>query len=86
MPVDEELQLEAIPPLKAPSFTHRREVGIFNVGEGDGLVRAGDEVFQLGYKEALYIGSGDRDVSFGSQEPDRISTAPRPTRPIPPAR
>lgn len=71
MPVGEELQLEAIPPLKAPSFTHRREVGIFNVGEGDGLVRAGDEVFRLGYKEALYIGSGDRDVSFGSQEPDR---------------
>lgn len=71
MPVDEELQLEAIPPLKAPSFTHRREMGIFNVGEGDGLVRAGDEVFRLGYKEALYIGSGDRDVSFGSQEPDR---------------
>ena len=71
MPVGEELQLEAIPPLKAPSFTHRREVGIFNVGEGDGLVRVGDEVFRLGYKEALYIGSGDRDVSFGSQEPDR---------------
>lgn len=71
MPVGEELQLEAIPPLKAPSFTHRREMGIFNVGEGDGLVRAGDEVFRLGYKEALYIGSGDRDVSFGSQEPDR---------------
>lgn len=71
MPVDEELQLEAIPPLKAPSFTHRREMGIFNVGEGDGLVRVGDEVFRLGYKEALYIGSGDRDVSFSSQEPDR---------------
>ena len=32
MPVSEELPLEAIDPLKAPFFTTRREVGIFNVG------------------------------------------------------
>ena len=31
MPVGQELLLEAIDPLKAPFFTTRREVGIYNV-------------------------------------------------------
>lgn len=66
MPVDEPLVLEAIDPLKAPHFTTRREVGIYNVGMGPGEVVAGDEHFTLGYKEALYIGRGDRDVTFRS--------------------
>jgi 4-deoxy-L-threo-5-hexosulose-uronate ketol-isomerase len=68
MPVNEELLLEAIDPLKAPFFTSRREVGIYNVG-GPGCVIVGDEVFELGYKEALYIGMGDREVRFTSLTP-----------------
>ena len=68
MPVSEELKLEAIDPLKAPYFTTRREVGIFNVGEGNAIVRVGEEEFELAYKEALYIGSGDRDVVFCSKD------------------
>ncbi len=68
MPVNEELKLEAIDPLKAPFFTTRREVGIFNVGQGMAIVRVGDEVFELAYKEALYIGSGDRDVTFACKD------------------
>ena len=67
MPVKETLLLEAIDPLKAPYFTTRREVGIFNVG-GAGTVRVGDETFELAYKEALYIGSGDREVYFSSND------------------
>lgn len=68
MPVGEELRLEAIDPLKAPFFTTRREIGIFNVGAGEGIVKVGDETFELGYKEALYIGSGDREVIFCSKD------------------
>ena len=67
MPVKEELKLEAIDPLKATSFTYRREIGIYNVG-GAGSIKVGDEVFDLGYKEALYIGSGDREVVFCSKD------------------
>ena len=67
MPVDEALRLEAIDPLKAPFFTTRREIGIFNVG-GDGEVTVGDETYHLHYKEALYIGCGDRDVIFKSDD------------------
>lgn len=68
MPVNEKLKLEAIDPLKAPYFTTRREIGIFNVGEGVGVVQVGEEVFELGFKEALYIGSGERDVFFESKD------------------
>ena len=67
MPVGEELTLEAIDPLKAAYFTTRREIGVFNVG-GCGSVRVGNEVFDLDYKEALYIGSGERDVVFMSRD------------------
>ena len=67
MPVNEALLLEAIDPLKADHFTTRREVGIFNVG-GKGIVRVGNETFELDYKEALYIGRGDYDVTFSSAD------------------
>ena len=70
MPVEEDLLLEAIDPLKAPFFTTRREVGIFNVG-GSGTIRVGDETFHLDFKEALYIGKGDREVVFGSDNNER---------------
>lgn len=66
MPVNETLTLEAINPLKARWFTERREVGVFNVGQGAGRVTVGDETFTLNYKEALYIGRGERDVVFES--------------------
>ncbi len=67
MPVNDVLPLEAIDPLKADYFTQRREVGVFNVG-GAGTVTVGDEVFELDFKEALYIGRGDREVTFASKD------------------
>ena len=68
MPVGEVLKLEAIDPLKAPYFLTRREMGIFNVG-GPGVVKSGNAVFELDYKEALYLGSGDREITFESKVP-----------------
>lgn len=68
MPVKEKLVLESIDPLKAKHFTTRRELGIFNVGEGKGIITVGNETFELDNKEALYIGSGDRDVIFTSKD------------------
>ena len=70
-PVGETVPLEAIDPLKAPHFATRREIGIFNVGEGEGVVTVGDEQYELGYKDALYIGSGDREVTFASKDANR---------------
>ena len=68
MPVGESLKLEAIDPLKAPYFLTRRELGVFNVGKGKGIVKVGNDVFELDYKEALYLGSGDREVYFESAD------------------
>ncbi len=56
MPVGETLRLEAIDPLKQPVFLMSRELGIYNVG-GKGRIKVGDDVFELDYKEALYLGS-----------------------------
>ncbi|MCQ2347986.1 MAG: 5-dehydro-4-deoxy-D-glucuronate isomerase [Paludibacteraceae bacterium] len=69
MPVKESLPLEAIDPLKAPYFLTRREIGIFNVGEGIGMVDVeGEGTYELAPKEALYIGRGDRNVTFASKD------------------
>ena len=67
MPVKQVLELTPIDPLKAPYFLHRRELGIINVG-GKGVVCAGDIEFKLDYKEALYLGSGDRTITFRSED------------------
>ena len=72
-PVGEVLKLEAIDPLKAPYFLTRREMGIFNVG-GPGVVKAGDAVFELDYKEALYLGSGLLKVKMSRTLPNSILT------------
>lgn len=67
MPVAEALRLKAIDPLKAEYFTQRRELGIYNVG-GAGTVKVGEETFELDFKEALYVGRGDREVVFSSKD------------------
>jgi len=69
MPAGEPLRLEPVDEVKAAYFLHRRELGIFNVG-GAGKITAGDKVMELGYKEALYLGSGDREVIFESADKD----------------
>lgn len=70
LPKGKALPLETIDPLKAPNFLHRRELGIINVG-GPGLVKVGDKTYELDYKEALYVGSGDHEVVFSSVDAAR---------------
>lgn len=65
MPVNETLVLEAIDPLKSEFFLSRRELGTYNVG-GPGKVIVDGVVFELNFKEALYLGAGDRKVTFES--------------------
>lgn len=65
MPVYEILQLESIDPLKSDFFLSRREFGTFNVG-GAGKITVDGTTFELGYKEALYLGAGNREVTFES--------------------
>ena len=61
------LKLQRIDPLKAEYFLERRELGIINVG-GDGIIFVDGETFEIGHKDALYIGKGVRDVIFKSND------------------
>lgn len=67
MPFNEVLTLDAIDPLKSEFFLSRRELGIYNIG-GAGKVLVDGVVFSLEYKEALYLGAGNRTVSFESND------------------
>jgi len=65
MPVTKVLKLESPDELKSQQFLNRRELGIINVG-GEALIETVGEKFNLGYKEALYLGMGTSDVIFSS--------------------
>jgi 4-deoxy-L-threo-5-hexosulose-uronate ketol-isomerase len=67
VPVDGGLKLETIDPLKAEYFCERREMGIINVGSSGRIIVDGTN-YPLGFKEALYIGRGSREVVFESDK------------------
>ena len=67
VPTSSDLKLQTIDPLKSDYFLERRELGIINVG-GDGIIYVDGETFEIGHKDALYIGKGVRDVIFKSND------------------
>lgn len=46
-------------------FLERRELGILNLG-AEGRVQVGASTYTLGHLDCLYVGQGERDVSFFS--------------------
>lgn len=67
MPVNKELVLETIDPLKAPYFLYARELGVINVG-GDGIVTVDGKEYTLRFRDALYVGRGNEKVTFKSKD------------------
>jgi len=65
VPVSKSIVLETVDALKADYFLERRELGIINVGD-KGSVTIDDKKYEIDYKEALYIGSGNKDIVFES--------------------
>jgi 4-deoxy-L-threo-5-hexosulose-uronate ketol-isomerase len=51
-------------------FLQRRELGLINIG-GDALVEADGQRWEVGPREALYLGQGTRDISFSSLDAAR---------------
>ena len=49
-------------------FLERREIGIFNIGCA-GSISVDGTVYELGYKDCLYITRGAKDVLFSSENP-----------------
>ena len=70
VPVKKNQELSAIEPLKAEFFLQRRELGIINIG-GKGKVIADGTEYELNYKEALYLGRGNKKVEFVSLVGDK---------------
>lgn len=67
-PITQKIKLEAIESLlKEPYFLSRRELGAINVG-GPGKVEVDGQIFEVGSKEALYIGKGAKEVYFSSDD------------------
>ncbi|HBG86816.1 MAG TPA: 5-dehydro-4-deoxy-D-glucuronate isomerase [Marinilabiliaceae bacterium] len=80
-PVKKTLKLEPFEELKAKYYLERREIGFINVGKGLAIIKADDKEYKLAYKEALYLGQGNREVRVASEDPSNpaklyINSAP----------
>lgn len=49
-------------------FLERREIGIFNIGDGAGTIVADGISYHLGIKDCLYITQGTKTVTFASDD------------------
>jgi len=67
MPVKGEMVLTAGDELRAEYFLQRREMGAINIG-GAGTITVDGRVYEVGHKEAMYIGRGSKDIRFASKE------------------
>lgn len=69
MPVNKVLKLETFRELgpEITYFLERRELGVINVG-GDGVVTVDGKEYPMKYKEALYVGCGNKEVTFKSND------------------
>ena len=67
VPVATTVKLETIDPLKAEYFLERRELGVINIG-GPGIVSVDGKDYELNFKDALYVGRGNKNVTFRSKD------------------
>ncbi|OLQ93964.1 5-dehydro-4-deoxy-D-glucuronate isomerase [Vibrio ponticus] len=90
VPTTETLSLEGGKEIGVDYFLERRELGVINIGE-PGLVIVDAETYEIGTREAIYVGKGVQEVKFASVSADKparfyVNSAPAhmsyPTRKI----
>jgi 4-deoxy-L-threo-5-hexosulose-uronate ketol-isomerase len=69
-PVKEDLKLETVDLIRSEYFCERREAGIVCI-ENEGIVSVDGQVFEMAYKDALYVGRGAKEVIFKSKDATR---------------
>ncbi len=67
LPVKEALKLETVDLIRSEYFCERRELGIICI-EGEGSVTVDGIEYQLGFKDAVYVGRGSKEVIFKSKD------------------
>ncbi|MDR2462373.1 MAG: 5-dehydro-4-deoxy-D-glucuronate isomerase [Verrucomicrobiales bacterium] len=67
VPVGGTLTLNTAAALRVAYFLERRELGVINIG-GAGRVTVSGEVYELGHCDCLYVGRGNREVTFASDD------------------
>ncbi|GGG08828.1 5-dehydro-4-deoxy-D-glucuronate isomerase [Paenibacillus abyssi] len=68
VPVKEPLEIEAAATLKTEYFLERREAGFLNIGEGEAVITADGETYELGKLDVLYVGKGTQKVTLASKD------------------
>ena len=66
-PLAAPIALPTYPELRAGFFTERRELGVLNIG-GAGTVTVEGQAWELDNLDVLYIGRGNREIKFASNE------------------
>ena len=69
-PVKETLALETVDLIRSEYFCERRELGIICI-EGEGQVIIDGIKYQLGFKDAVYVGRGSKAIEFKSKDADK---------------
>lgn len=67
LPVKEALKLETVDLIRSEYFCERRELGIICI-EGEGSVIVDGTEYKLGFKDAVYVGRGSKEVTFKSND------------------
>ncbi|MBP1618417.1 MAG: 5-keto-4-deoxyuronate isomerase [Bacteroidetes bacterium] len=70
LPANEPLPLETVDLIRSEYFCERRELGVICI-EGDGFVEVDGVKYALSFKDALYVGRGSKNVTFGSNDSDK---------------